>query len=131
QVGVENIRLTNEDRRKAEMYRAQAARRQDEAQYATVDEFIRSLDIEVAIEPATPFSIPRIAQLTQKTNQMNMTTRRYTEAQIQQLAADPAFAVFSVSAKDRFGDNGIVGVFILRFDGGACHIDTFLLSCRV
>jgi FkbH-like protein len=113
------------------MYRAQAARRQVEAQQASVEEFLRSLDMEVSIEPATPFSIPRIAQLTQKTNQMNMTTRRYTEAQIAAFAADPACRVFSVAARDRFGDHGIIGVLVLRLAGDACTIDTFLLSCRV
>ena len=129
--GTEKIRLTEEDRRKGAMYQAQAARRQDEAQYSNLDDFLRSLEVEVSIEAATPFSIPRIAQLTQKTNQMNMTTRRYTEAEIRALATDPSSAVFAVSSKDRFGDNGIIGVFILRLSAHECTIDTFLLSCRV
>jgi FkbH-like protein len=129
--GVEKIRLTDEDRAKREMYRAQAARRDDESRFSNLDDFLNSLAIEVAIEPATTFSIPRIAQLTQKTNQMNMTTRRYTEAEIRGLSSDPASAVFSISSKDRFGDNGIIGVMILRFAGAECTIDTFLLSCRV
>jgi FkbH-like protein len=129
--GVENIRLTEEDRRKGDIYRAQAQRAEQQQQYSNLDDFLRSLEMEVSIEPAASFSIPRIAQLTQKTNQMNMTTRRYTEAQVQQLASAPASAVFSVAAKDRFGDHGIIGVFILKFTGDECRIDTFLLSCRV
>ena len=129
--GVENIRLTMEDRRKGEMYRARTARQEQEARYANLEEFLRSLDIEVEIEPAGSFSIPRIAQLTQKTNQMNATTRRYTEAQIQAFVDDPDHAVFSVASKDRFGSDGIIGVFILHFAGDACRIDSFLLSCRV
>ncbi|HSL21139.1 MAG TPA: HAD-IIIC family phosphatase [Vicinamibacterales bacterium] len=129
--GVDTIALTDEDRRKSAMYAARAARREQAAQYANLGEFLRNLDIEVTIDPATPFSIPRIAQLTQKTNQMNMTTRRYTEAQIRSMAADPAHAVFAVSARDRFGDEGIIGVIILASDAEICAIDTFLLSCRV
>jgi FkbH-like protein len=129
--GVENVRLTHEDRRKAELYRAQAARREHEEEYSNLDEYLRSLQIEVSIDPASSFSIPRIAQLTQKTNQMNMTTRRYTEAQVHAMVQDPAWAVFSVASRDRFGDEGITGVFILRFDADTCVIDTFLLSCRV
>jgi len=129
--GIENIHITEEDRRKGEMYRAEAARREYEDEYSNLDEFLRSLEMEVSIEPATPFSTPRIAQLTQKTNQMNMTTRRYTEAQISAFAGDPARAVVSVSARDRFGDHGIIGVMILEFRDGKCVIDTFLLSCRV
>lgn len=129
--GVENIRLTDEDRRRGDMYRAQVARRAHEDRCSNLDDFLKSLEIEVSIEPAIPFSIPRIAQLTQKTNQMNMTTRRYTEAQVRSLVSDPLRAVFSVSSKDRFGDDGIVGVMILIFSGEDCVIDTLLLSCRV
>jgi FkbH-like protein len=129
--GVENIRLTEEDRRKGEMYRAQAARTQLEASYENVEDFLRTLDIQVTIEPAGAFSIPRIAQLTQKTNQFNMTTRRYTEPQIQRFVSDPGCDVYSVATRDRFGDEGIVGVFILRHGDDAATIDTLLLSCRV
>jgi FkbH-like protein len=129
--GLENIHITEEDRRKGDMYRAESARREHEDQYSNLDEFLRSLEMEVSIEPATSFSIPRIAQLTQKTNQMNMTTRRYTEAQIDAFASDPGRAVFSVSARDRFGDHGTIGVMIVEFTETDCAIDTFLLSCRV
>jgi FkbH-like protein len=129
--GVENIHITDEDRRRGETYRAQAERRENEDRYSNLDEFLRSLEMEVAVDEATPFSIPRIAQLTQKTNQLNMTTRRYTEAQISAFATDPARGVFSVSARDRFGDHGIIGVMILAFGQDECVIDTFLLSCRV
>ena len=130
---VDNIRLTDEDKRKGEMYRAQAARRELEQSSATPDlkEFLRELQMKVAIEPATSFSIPRIAQLTQKTNQMNTTTRRYTEAQVQSFVTDPECGVYSVSASDRFGDHGIIGVLILQHEGVDCRIDAFLLSCRV
>ena len=129
--GIENIKLTNEDRKKGSMYRAQVARKQLERSFGNMDDFLKGLDIEVAIEPATNFSIPRISQLTQKTNQMNLTTRRYTEANIQTFTNDPNSFLFSVSSRDRFGDNGIVGVFILKIHGEECRIDTFLLSCRV
>jgi FkbH-like protein len=129
--GIENIKLTDEDRKKGGMYRAQVARKQLERSFDNLDEFLKTLDIEVTIEPATSFSIPRISQLTQKTNQMNLTTRRYTEANIQAFVNDLDQYVFSVSSKDRFGDNGIIGVFILKFQNDECIIDTFLLSCRV
>lgn len=130
-VGFENIRLTEEDRQKGAMYRARARRRDEESRFADLGEFLASLEIEVTIHLATPFSIPRIAQLTQKTNQLNMTTRRYTEAQIQSFVGDPRYAVYAVSSRDRFGDDGIIGVFILEFSEEAVRIDTFLLSCRV
>ena len=129
--GIENIRLTEEDKEKGKMYQAQSARREFEKSFHSLNEFLESLNIEVKIEAATDFSIPRIAQLTQKTNQMNLTTRRYTEANIRAFVEDQNSFVFSVSSKDRFGDNGIIGVFIIKIRGEECIIDTFLLSCRV
>jgi FkbH-like protein len=129
--GVDNIRLTAEDRNKGAMYQAQAVRQQQAASFVNLDEFLRSLDLEVSIDSAAPFSIPRIAQLTQKTNQLNVTTRRYSEADIGLMARDPQTDVFSVSVKDKFGDSGIVGVLIAKHEGEDCRIDTLLLSCRV
>lgn len=128
---VENIALTAEDRKKGEMYRAQVRRKESEARFVNIDDFLSHLDIQVGIEEADGFTLPRIAQLTQKTNQMNLTTRRYTEAEVRAFMDDPSRHVFSVSSKDRYGDNGIIGVFILMEDSPAWTIDTFLLSCRV
>jgi len=129
--GLECINLTEEDRRRGEMYQAQLVRGQSAAQFGNLEDFWRDLELEVRIEPARPFSIPRIAQLTQRTNQMNLTTRRYTESQVETLAKDPNWHVVSVAARDRFGDHGIVGVMFMRIGGETCHIDTFLMSCRV
>lgn len=129
--GLENIKLTDEDRKKGKMYQAQVARKKFKHFFGNLDDFLKGLEIEVDIESASNFSVPRISQLTQKTNQMNLTTRRYTEANIQEFVNDNKSFVFSVSSKDRFGDNGIIGVFILKFQDDECIIDTFLLSCRV
>ena len=85
----------------------------------------------MVIANVTPESIARVAQLTQKTNQYNVTTRRYTEQQIAEFVSRPDCGVYSVGVKDRFGDNGIVGVLITRTEDDVCEIDTFLLSCRV
>ncbi|MBI5235125.1 MAG: HAD-IIIC family phosphatase [Deltaproteobacteria bacterium] len=128
---VENITLTDEDRKKSGMYKAQIERKEFERSVANLDDFLAGLCIEATIEPANGFSISRIAQLTQKTNQLNLTTRRYAEAQVQSFMDSADSCVYSVASKDRFGDNGIVGVFILRFAGDDCLIDSFLLSCRV
>ena len=108
--GLECITITEEDRQRGEMYQAQRARTQAEATFQNLEEFWQSLDLEIRIEPARPFSVPRIAQLTQRTNQMNLTTRRYTEAQVEAPSKDPKWSVVAVSARDRFGDHGIVGV---------------------
>ena len=113
------------------MYQAQVMRKQYEKSYDNLDEFLSSLDIAVSIDAADHFSIPRLAQLTQKTNQMNLTTRRYAESDIVGFVESSEICVFGVSAKDKFGDHGIIGVCILRFEREQCLIDTFLLSCRV
>jgi FkbH-like protein len=76
------------------------------------------------------FALPRVAQLTQKTNQFNLTTRRYSEEDIQRLQADGADVIY-LRYRDRFGDAGIVGVCILTYDGTDAEFDSFLLSCRI
>jgi FkbH-like protein len=129
--GLECVSLTEEDTRRGEMYQAQLVRGHAAARFGNLEDFWKDLELEVRIEPAQRFSIPRIAQLTQRTNQMNLTTRRYTEPQVEALAGDPSWRVVSVAAKDRFGDHGIVGAMFIRFDGDRCHIDSFLMSCRV
>jgi len=129
--GVENIRVTEEDRKKGEMYRAQAERKEFEKSFTNIVEYLASLEMCVEIEPARDFTVPRISQLTQKTNQMNLTTRRYTEGEIRSFMKDPDAFVFSVSSTDRFGDNGIIGVMILKKKDDECIVDSFLLSCRV
>ncbi|MDH5582883.1 MAG: hypothetical protein OEY82_03365, partial [Gammaproteobacteria bacterium] len=73
----------------------------------------------------------RVAQLTQKTNQFNLTTRRYSEAEIRKFVDSPDATVFSMSVADRYGDMGVTGVMIARRKGSSAVIDTFLLSCRV
>ena len=126
------LRITAEDRKRGEIYQAQAARRKLEGSGSSLEEFYRALEMRARIGRANAFTIPRIAQLTQKTNQFNLTTRRYTEAEIRAASADEYTEVFWLELTDRFGPSGIVGVLILKEDAGAVwNVDTFLLSCRV
>ncbi|MHA1749052.1 MAG: HAD-IIIC family phosphatase [Promethearchaeota archaeon] len=128
---IENIRLTEEDKKRGEMYQAQIARRSLRKTVSNLEDYLKSLEIEVFIEEANNFSISRIAQLTQKTNQMNLTTRRYSESDIRSFMEGNNSLVYYVSAKDRLGDHGIVGVIILKIKDKECLIDTFLISCRI
>jgi len=124
--------ITAEDRKRGEVYQAQAARRKLESSGATIEEFYHALEMRVRVGRADSFTIPRIAQLTQKTNQFNLTTRRYTEAEIRAASEDERTEVFWLDLNDRFGPSGLVGVLILKQDApGEWNIDTFLLSCRV
>jgi FkbH-like protein len=75
--------------------------------------------------------VARVSQLTLRTNQFNLTTRRLQPAEVSELVADPSTSVLAIHASDRFGDNGLVGAVFTRRDGNAVHIDNFVLSCRV
>lgn len=118
--------VTDEDRKKTEQYKANAARAQAQASFADYDKFLESLDIQMIIEPADEFNIPRIAQMTQKTNQFNLTTKRYTDADIRDFVSQ-GWKIWCISVADKFGDNGITGCVMVNGE----EIDTFLLSCRI
>lgn len=127
----DTLSLSGEDRRRSQMYREEAGRRHEQAKYETLDQYLASLSLAIAVHPARTDEVLRIAQLTQKTNQFNLTTRRYSEAQVAAFVADPSWAVISLSVRDKFGASGLTGVLIARNDGGCGTIDTFLLSCRI
>jgi FkbH-like protein len=127
----ERLALSAEDRERGRYYAEERQRSELQQQTTSLEEFYRSLAISIRIARVTAATVPRVSQLTQKTNQFNLTTRRYTEQQIESMAADPAYRVYALSASDRFGDNGLVGVAIMKLTGGAVELDTFLLSCRV
>jgi FkbH-like protein len=123
--------LTDEDRGKTEHYRQNAQRKSDSGKFATVSGYLQSLGMVIKIEPLSRFNLPRIVQLTQKTNQFNLTTRRYTETDINGFVAK-GHLVACASVSDKFGDNGITAVGIMTRDGHTqAAIDSYLLSCRV
>lgn len=126
------LTLTDEDRRRSEMYRQQTQRDDyfEQSQSTSLEDFYSSLEIVVTIREADNFALPRIAQLTQRTNQFNFTTRRYSENEIQGLATDPNYRLYSLQLKDRFGDLGVVGAAIIRDETSHWHLDNCLMSCR-
>ena len=125
------FQITEEDRKRGHMYAQQRKRAEFQKNAADLTEFLKSLNMVVTAEKANKFNIPRISQLTQKTNQFNMTTRRYTEEEIKKFSESDNFLVFSVKVEDKFGDNGITGAAILKKGKDAWSIDAFLLSCRI
>ena len=122
--------LTDEDRKKTEQYRDNARRTTAGKDFSSIEDFIRTLDIEVQMSSADAFNIPRIAQMTQKTNQFNLTTRRYTENDIQKFVDSGAWVVCA-AVKDKFGDSGITAAAIIEMNGEQANVDSFLLSCRI
>jgi len=127
----ERLRLSTEDRQRTELYAAQRERSQAEQTFGSKEDFYFFLQQEAEIVRVEPLNLARIAQLTQKTNQFNLTTRRYSEQQISEMSQRPQWEVLGVRVRDRYGDHGLVGVAISQDRGPDCHIDTFLLSCRV
>ena len=127
----ERLTLSAEDQQRTEMYAAQKERAGAEQSFQSKEDFFRFLEQEAELEPVSDLTLARIAQLTQKTNQFNLTTRRYTETQIAEMAKRHEWHIFSIKVHDRFGDHGLVGVAITHDRGEQCEVDTFLLSCRV
>ncbi len=127
----ERLEVSNEDRKRNAMYAAQTERVQLQTSAATLEDYYRSLEMVATFGLVNDVTRARVAQLTQKTNQLNMTSRRYSEQQITGFAADPATRVYWTQVADRFGDNGIVGVMIVRSVDDVWQLDTFLMSCRV
>jgi FkbH-like protein len=123
--------LTEEDRDRGRLYAEQRQRVELERAAPSLENFYRALNQELKIAGVTPATVTRVAQLTQRTNQFNLTTKRYNEQQILQMASSPEYGVYALWVKDRFGDNGLVGVVVTHDSDQNCEIDTLLLSCRV
>jgi FkbH-like protein len=127
----ERLTLSAEDQQRTSFYVAERERSQAEQTFQTKEDFYRYLEQEAEIATVLPATLARISQLTQKTNQFNLTTRRYSEPQIEEMAGKPEWQVLSIRVRDRFGDHGLVGVAITHDEKDVCEIDTLLLSCRV
>lgn len=126
------LTFSDEDKRRGEMYYARRRRKQLMEIKGTLEEFLKSLDMSVEIKYADAFTTPRITSLINRTNQFNLTARRYTQFEVEEMITKPdKFQVYSLRVSDKFGDEGIVGVAIIRKDGDIWMIDSFLLSCRV
>jgi FkbH-like protein len=126
------LTLSAEDRGRAAAYQAQAEAATLREAAPSLTAFLEQLQMRAAAVPVSAKNLARVTQLTNKTNQFNLTTRRYTEAQVSQLAADPHNWTAAFSLADRFGDHGLIGVLFCRATEPATwEIDTWLMSCRV
>ena len=123
--------FSGDDLERNEMYRSNAQRRMKEKQFPDYHAYLRSLEMKAEIRAFEPMVMARVAQLTNKSNQFNLTTRRYTKDEIEQLWQQPDRLTLYGRLSDCFGDNGVVSVVIGRLEGDTCHIDLWLMSCRV
>ncbi len=128
----EALALTEEDRARNQQYQANRERAALESAATDLPAYLRSLDMELVWRRFDGVGLSRIVQLINKTNQFNLTTRRKTEAQVRAIMADQAAFGIQLRLTDRFGDNGVIAIVIGQCDaGGRCHIETWLMSCRV
>jgi FkbH-like protein len=128
----DSLKITNEDLKRTQMYSEQIRRDELKDSSISLNAFLKNLDINITIKKSDTFLTPRISQLTLKTNQFNLTTKRYQEEDIQRLTNDPNFLVGCAQIKDKFGDSGITGVFIVnKQNSDEWYLDSFLLSCRI
>lgn len=128
----ESVGFTEEDRQRAEQYQANAARAAVLSTTSDLGYYLESLQMEATIAPFDAIGRGRIAQLINKTNQFNLTARRYTEADVEAFEVDPEVLTLQIRLKDRFGDNGMISVVICVPEQPRCwRIDTWLMSCRV
>jgi len=126
----DSLTFSEEDKRRGEMYKGDMRRKEIKRKAVNLESYLESLEMTLEIKFSDDLSIPRIAQLTQKTNQFNLTTKRYTEADIEGYHKSKDVDVVYLYLEDRFGSLGIVGVSIVKYQDECALIDTFLLSCR-
>jgi FkbH-like protein len=122
--------LTEEDQVKTKQYQANTLRTNEQYSFANMEEYIRSLEIVLKIAEVNDLTLTRAAQMTQKTNQFNLTTRRYTDSDLKTMLLN-GNKIYTLSVSDKFGDNGITGLCVIKTSEYGAEIDSFLLSCRI
>jgi FkbH-like protein len=126
----EKLSITAEDRAKTRQYQEQRQRAEHRETTGDLDAYLASLQTEIRIRAASEANRARVHQLFSKTNQFNVTTRRYSPADIDRFMADERFVLRTIDAVDRFGPLGIIGVYLIDLSQGLPHVDSFLMSCR-
>ncbi len=125
------LRLLTEDFNKTAMYQAEAHRREERNASLSLEDYIAKLGMQVDIHRMRENELERVVQLCNKTNQFNVTTKRYTAVELSAMSTDSNNRIFVVYVKDKYGDSGLISVIILLQEDDAINIDTFLMSCRV
>ncbi len=126
----DSLTFSEEDKGKTEMYQSENKRKELLVTTASYEDYLIELKIKAQIESARPDDLARVAQLTQKTNQFNLTTLRYTEDNIKELAESKDSDIYTLKVSDKISDLGLIGVAIVKYEGGTMLIDSFLMSCR-
>jgi FkbH-like protein len=125
------LKITQDDTKRKIMYKQEQNRHKLESTTKNLNEYLKKLDIKIKIKLDDEVSISRISQLILKTNQFNLTTKRYQEEEIKEFVKNEKIIVGCSEVEDKFGENGITNVFIIKIKSNEWIIDTFLLSCRI
>ena len=128
----ETASFTNEDEIRTSKYQVEAKRAIAQEQYVNETDFLESLNMVSKVEPFNKFNTPRVAQLTQRSNQFNLRTKRYTEQEIELMKNDADYVNYAFSLKDKYGEYGLISLVILKKSAkDTLFIDTWIMSCRV
>lgn len=123
--------ISQEDRERTQQYAQERKREAVKAQVSNFDDWLKALEVKVSFAPLSASNVARTTQLMNKTNQLNLSTRRLTETELNAWAAQPGNEVFAVTVSDKYGDAGLTGILSLHRENGVCHIVDYVLSCRV
>ncbi len=127
-----NISESQEDKQKVQMYREQQQRAREKSRFLNLEDYLGSLKLKIKIQFEKQELVARTSQMTQKTNQFNLTTKRYSESEITEFILRPSHRVIAFEVTDKFGESGVVGLCIYYYlDNKKVEIDTFLMSCRI
>jgi FkbH-like protein len=127
----QTLSIAEEDLKRTEYYKADAIRHEAETSASDIETFLRSLQMVAWIAPVEPSTLERTVQLIQRSNQFNLTTRRYSAGDLTEMMEDPSWLTATVHLRDRFGDNGLISVVLSKANQDSLDIDTWLMSCRV
>jgi FkbH-like protein len=126
------LALTEEDLKRGEIYHSKKKRKELQESITSLEDFLKSLEMKILVKSADDVAMTRVVRMVNKTNQFNMTTRRYTDIELDKMRkAKKHFNIYTMQVSDKFGDEGIVGAAIVRKERRAWILDSFLLSCRV
>lgn len=127
----ETASFSQEDVERTKQYQDEAKRAVFKQSFTSEEDYLASLEMEAEVKVFEKFNIPRVAQLTQRSNQFNLRTIRYSEAEIAKFATDDKYKTLAISLKDKYGDHGLIAALILKYAKNALFIDTWVMSCRV
>jgi FkbH-like protein len=127
----DQLSITKEDRKRGELYRAETSRRELASATMDLPTFYRQLEMVMSVSVDDPVHVGRAAQMTQRTNQFNMNTIRCTEDEIRAWVNNPSYRMVTLGLADKFGDNGVIGLAVIKIQPSAWHLHIFLMSCRV